>query len=206
MVDLLLIDFGNDLHRSRRSHPEQDIGGTGDLADLAVAPQYHAVERSSQQQRVEVHLLRGDPRFCFLEPGPALLVLGARGVVLVAILFGARQITFELASIDFHLIQRAALLGVVLATEDLAGLDHLSLTFAKLDQAAALQRHHFGPALGLDGASSVNGFGNRREVRIAGGHQRWMKQMGIGVIAGPSGGDGQNSGCDEMLQFHGASP
>ena len=116
-VDLLLIDLGNDLHRSRRSHPEQDIGGTRDLADLAVAPQHHAVERSSQQQRVEVRLLRGDPRFCFLELGPALLVLGARGVVLVAILLGARQIAFELAAIDFHLIERAALLGVVLAAE-----------------------------------------------------------------------------------------
>ncbi|XIA68059.1 hypothetical protein ACFIOY_04140 [Bradyrhizobium sp. TZ2] len=119
--------------------------------------------------------------------------------------FGARQITFDLASIDFHLIQRAALLGVILAAEDLAGLDHLSLASAKLDQPAALQRHHLGPALGLDGACSVNGFGNRREARDAGGHQRWMKEMGIGVIASPCRGDGQNSGCDEMLQFHGAS-
>ena len=58
---------------------------------------------------------------CFLELGPALLVLGARGVVLVAILLGARQVAFELATVDFHLIQRAALLGVVLAAEDLAG-------------------------------------------------------------------------------------
>jgi hypothetical protein len=96
--------------------------GTCDLADLAVAPQYHAVERRFQQQRVEVHLLRGDPRFGFLELGPALFVLGARSVVLVAILFGARQVAFELAAIDFHLIERAALLGVVLAAKDLARL------------------------------------------------------------------------------------
>jgi len=44
-----------------------------------------------------MHLLRGDPRFCFLELGPALFVFGARGVVLVAILLGARQVAFELA-------------------------------------------------------------------------------------------------------------
>ena len=82
---------------SRRADPEQHVGGTGDLADLAVAPQHHAVERRLQQQRVEPHLLRGDPRFGFLELGPALLVLGARGVALVAILLGARQVALELA-------------------------------------------------------------------------------------------------------------
>jgi hypothetical protein len=148
-----------------------------------------------------LHLLFG-----FLEPGPALLVLGARGVVLVAILLGARQITFELAAIDFHLVQRAAFLGVILAAENLAGLDHLAFAFAKLDQPAALQRHHLGPALGLDDAGAVNSFGNRRQAGNAGGHQRRMKKTGIGVIAGSRGGDRQNPGCDEMMQFHGASP
>ena len=154
----------------------------------------------------EPHLLRGNPRFGFLELGPALLVLGTRSVILVAILLGARQIAFELASIDVHLLQRATLLGVVLAAEDLAALDRLSLASAKLDQPAALQRHHFGPALGLDGACSVNGFGNRRDARNAGGDQRRMKETGIAVIASPCGGDRQNPGCDEMMQFHGASP
>src|SRR6185369_6176666 len=98
------------------------------------------------------HLLRGDPRFGFLELGPALLVLGARGVALVAILLGARQVAFELATIDFHLIERAALFGVVLAAEDLAGPHDLSLAPAQFDQPTALQRYHLGPAFGLDGA------------------------------------------------------
>ena len=147
----------------------------------------------------EVHLLRGDPRFCFLELGPALFVFGTRGVALVAILLGARQVAFELAAIDFHLIERAALFGVVLAAEDLAGLDHLSLAPAQLDQPAALQRHHLGPALGLDGAGAVNRFGNRRDVRDAGGHQRRIKEVGVGVIAGACGGDRQNPGRDEMM-------
>ena len=153
-----------------------------------------------------MHLLRGDPRFCFLELGPALLVLGTRGVVLVAILLSARQVAFKLAAIDFHLIQRAALFGIVLAAEDLAGPDHLSFAAAKLDQPATLQRHHLGPALGLDDACSVNRFGNRRDVRDAGGHQRRIKEAGIGIIASACGGDGHNPGRDEMMQFHWCVP
>ena len=128
--------------------------------------------------------MRGDPRFCFLKLGPALLIFGARGVVLVAILLGAPQIALELSAVDFHLVERAALLGIVLAAEHLAGPDHLSFASAKLDQPAALQRHHLGPALGLDGAGAVNGFGNRRDACVAGGHQRRKKEAGVGVIAG----------------------
>ena len=146
-----------------------------------------------------MHPLRGDPRFGFLEFGPALLVLGARGVALVAILLGARQVAFELAAIDFHLVERTALLGVVLATEDLSGPHHLSLAPAQFDQPAALQRHHLGPALGLDGACSVNRFGNRRDVRDAGAHQRRIKEAGIGIIASACCGDRHNPGRDEIM-------
>ena len=122
-VDLLLIDLGDDLHRQRRPDPEQHVGGSDDLADLAVAPQHHAVERRAQHQLVDPHLLRRDPRLVFLGLGPALLIFLLRGVALGAVLLGAIEIALRLLVADLQLVQRAALLGIVHAAEHLAGLD-----------------------------------------------------------------------------------
>ena len=41
--DVLLVDLGHHLQRLRRADPEQDLALLDDLADLAVAPQHHAL-------------------------------------------------------------------------------------------------------------------------------------------------------------------
>ena len=163
-VDFLFIDFGNDLHRQRRADPEQHVGRPDDLADLAVAPQHHAVERRAQHKLVDPHLLGRDPRLVFLGLGPALLIFLLRGVALGAVLLGPLEVALRLLAGELQLVQRAAFLGVVLPAEHLAGLHRLPLAGAEIDQAAPLQRHHLGPARRLDRTGAVDGLGDGRRV------------------------------------------
>ena len=67
-----------------------------DFADFAVASQYHAVKRRPQHERVDPDLLCRDPRLGFLELGPALLVLGLRGVALAPVFLRPIEIALRL--------------------------------------------------------------------------------------------------------------
>jgi hypothetical protein len=90
--------------------------------------------------------------------GPALLVVPLRRIILAAIGRGASEIALQLFVVELELVQHAALLGIVLTAENLAGLDVLPLATADLDQAAPLQRHHLGPARRLYRSGAVDGF------------------------------------------------
>jgi hypothetical protein len=132
-VDFLFVDLGYDLHRGGRADPEQHIGWACDLADLSVASQHHAVKRSPQHQLVDPHLLRRDPRLGFFQPGPALLIFGLGGVALGSVFFGPIEVALQLLVVVLEFLQRAALLGVVLAAENLARLHVLPLATAQLE-------------------------------------------------------------------------
>jgi hypothetical protein len=62
-----------------------------------------------------------------------LLVFGLRSVALVAIALGAIQIARKLLIVDFQFMERADLLGVVLAAENLTDFDGLAFAAAEFD-------------------------------------------------------------------------
>ena len=142
----------------------------------------HDHQRRPQHEPVDPHLLRGDPRLGFLELSPALLVVPLRRVAFAAVGLGAGEIALQLLVVELELVQHAAFLRIVLAAENLAGLDVLSLAIAHLDQTAALQRHHLGPARRLHYSGAIDGLGDGSLRRDAGRDRLDRKDVGVGVI------------------------
>src|SRR5204863_5605434 len=145
--DFLFVDFSHHLHRRRRAYPEQHVGRSHDLTDLAVAAQHHAVQGCAEHERIDAGFLRADPRLGLIELVRPLLVFRLRSVILVAIAPGAIEIACDLFIVAFQLMQRVDFLGVVLAGKDLTSLDGLPLAAAEFDHPPPLQRYHLGPTL-----------------------------------------------------------
>ena len=68
----------------------------------------------AQHELVDPDLLGSDTRLGFLELGPALLIILLRSVAVAAVLLGAGEVARQLLVVDLELMQRAALLGIVL--------------------------------------------------------------------------------------------
>ena len=77
--NVLLVDLGHHLQRLRHADPEQDLAGLGDLADLAVPAQHHAVHGRGDGVVVELLHLHRDQRLDLAQVGRDALVGLGRG-------------------------------------------------------------------------------------------------------------------------------